>query len=155
MARASWDKYFLDLCEAVSKRATCDRGKTACVLVKDKRILATGYVGAPAGLAHCDEAGHLMHKSADEYGDISEHCVRTTHAEQNALMQCARYGISCEGVTMYCKMFPCRVCAMLIISAGVKRVVSQKDYSRSKESKEMFAQAGVEFELVDKDTMKY
>ncbi|MBT3940459.1 cell division protein DedD [Candidatus Woesearchaeota archaeon] len=155
MVRPSWDVYFLELCEAVAKRATCDRGKTSCIIVKDKRILATGYVGAPAGLPHCDEVGHLMRKAADETGMVTEHCVRTIHAEQNAIVQCAKYGISCDGATMYCRMFPCSVCAMLIISAGIKHVVSKKDYSRSKESKEMFAKAGVSFELIDKEVMKY
>jgi len=87
--RPDWDRYFLDLCEAVSKRATCDRGKAGCVIVKDKRIMTTGYVGAPAGLPHCDEVGHDMRKVFDDKGNVSQHCVRTLHAEQNAIIQAA------------------------------------------------------------------
>jgi dCMP deaminase len=83
MPSPNLDRYFLDLCEAVSKRATCDRGRSGCVIVKDKRIMTTGYVGAPSGLPHCDEAGHDMRKVLDDNGNVTQHCVRTIHAEQN------------------------------------------------------------------------
>ncbi|MDH5783661.1 MAG: deaminase, partial [Candidatus Bathyarchaeota archaeon] len=95
--RPSWDRYFLDLCEAVSKRATCDRGRSGCVIVKDKRILTTGYVGSPAGLPHCDETGHDMRKVFDDAGNVTQHCVRTLHAEQNAIIQAAKFGVSIDG----------------------------------------------------------
>jgi len=155
MDRIKWDDYFLELCEAVSQRATCNRGKASCIIVKDKQILATGYVGSPSGLPHCDEVGHLMRKSADETGKMTEHCVRTMHAEQNALIQCAKTGVSCEGATMYCKMFPCRICAMMIITANITKVISQKDYRRSNESKDMFQKVGIIFEIKDSTVMKY
>jgi dCMP deaminase len=77
MARPDWDRYFLDLCEAVSKRSTCDRGKAGCVIVKDKLIMTTGYVGSPTGLPHCNEVGHDMRKVVDDSGNVSQHCVRT------------------------------------------------------------------------------
>jgi dCMP deaminase len=90
--RPSWDDYFLELANAASSRATCDRGKSGCVIVRDKQVLATGYVGSPAGLPHCDDVGHLMKKVIQENGEISEHCLRTVHAEQNAICQAAKVG---------------------------------------------------------------
>ena len=106
MTRPDWDRYFLDLCESISKRATCDRGRTGCVIVKDKMIMTTGYVGSPAGLPHCDEVGHDLRKVFDEEGNVSQHCVRTLHAEQNAIIQAAKFGIPLDGATLYCKMTP-------------------------------------------------
>jgi dCMP deaminase len=128
-ARPNWDRYFLDLCEAVARRATCDRGKCGCVIVKDKRIMTTGYVGAPAGLPHCDEAGHDMRKVIDENGNISQHCVRTLHAEQNAIIQAARFGI--------------------------KRVVCEKRYHADADTIELFKQAGVELSIMNDEVEKY
>lgn len=155
MGRPSWDRYFLDLCEAVSKRATCDRGRAGCVIVKDKRILATGYVGAPAGLAHCDDVGHDMRKIFDDAGNITQHCVRTLHAEQNAILQTAKFGISINGATLFCKMTPCRICAMMIINAGIKRVVCEKRYHADKDTVELFKKAGVELVVINQDVEKY
>lgn len=155
MSRPSWDRYFLDLCEAVSKRATCDRGKNGCVIVKDRRILSTGYVGSPAGLPHCDEAGHDMRKVLDSKGNATQHCVRTIHAEQNALIQAAKFGTALDGATLYCKMTPCRTCAMLIINAGIKRVVCEKRYHDDKESIEMFNHVGVKIDVLSDEVEKY
>lgn len=153
--RPSWDRYFLDLCEAVSKRATCDRGRAGCVIVKDKRILATGYVGAPTGLPHCDDVGHDMRKVFDDAGEVTQHCVRTLHAEQNAILQVAKFGISINGATLYCKMTPCRICAMMIINAGIKRVVCEKRYHADKDTVELFKKAGVELVVINQDVEKY
>ncbi len=144
MTRPTWDEYFLEVMKSVSLRATCDRGRNGTVVVKDKRILSTGYVGAPSGLDHCDDVGHLLRTVKTENGGESIHCLRTTHAEQNALAQAARFGISIEGATMYTKMVPCRSCAMMIINAGVKRVVCEKDYHAGADTKEMFNQVGIE-----------
>jgi deoxycytidylate deaminase len=102
--RPSWDDYFMEVMEAISKRATCDRGRSGCVIVKDKQILVTGYVGSPKGLPHCDEVGHQFKKMINEDGSISEHCVRTVHAEQNAICQAAKRGIAIDGATLYCRM---------------------------------------------------
>lgn len=154
-ARPNWDRYFLDLCEAVSKRATCDRGRCGAVIVKDKRIMTTGYVGAPAGLPHCDEVGHDMRKVVDFNGQISQHCVRTLHAEQNAIIQAARFGIPLEGATLYCKMTPCRTCAMMIINAGIKRVVCAKRYHADADTLAMFKQAQVELCILNNEYEKY
>ena len=127
--RPDWDNYFIDMMETVGKRATCDRGRSGCIIVKDKRIISTGYVGSPSGLPHCDEAGHLMKQVIDDDGTMRQHCMRTIHAEQNAICQAAKHGISLEGSTLYCTMEPCRVCAMLIISCGIKKGSGQVDVS--------------------------
>jgi dCMP deaminase len=142
--RPSWDDYFLELADAASRRATCDRGKSGCVIVRDKQVLATGYVGSPAGLPHCDEVGHLMKKVIQESGEISEHCLRTVHAEQNAICQAAKRGISIEGATVYTRMTPCRTCAMLLINCGIQKVVCERKYQLSEESEQLFAEAGIE-----------
>ena len=154
-SRPNWDRYFLDLCEAVAKRATCDRGRSGCVIVKDKRIMTTGYVGAPMGLPHCDEAGHDIRKVFDTNGNVTQHCVRTLHAEQNAIIQAARFGIPLEGATLFCKMTPCRTCAMMIINAGIKRVVCEKRYHADSDTINMFKQACVELTIVNNEFEKY
>jgi dCMP deaminase len=155
MARPTWDEYFINMTKAVAERSTCDRGRSGAIIVKDKRILSTGYVGSPPGMPHCDEAGHDMRKMINDDGSISEHCVRTIHAEQNTLAQAAKFGISVEGSTLYCKMTPCRVCSKLIVGAGIKKVVAEKDYHASKESKELFKNAGVELVILNPEVEKY
>ena len=155
MERPSWDEYFLQLSDIVASRATCDRGKSGCVIVKDKRVLATGYVGSPSGLPHCDDAGHLIRKVTYEDGETKQHCVRTIHAEQNALAQAAKYGIALKDATLYCKMEPCRVCAMLIISVGISRVVCRKQYQAGADTREMFSEAGIELVVIDQEVEKY
>jgi dCMP deaminase len=142
-ARPSWDEYFLRLVDEVARRATCDRGKSGCVIVKDKRILCTGYVGSPPGFPHCNEAGHLLKKIIDDDGTERQHCVRTIHAEQNAICQAARYGISLQGTTLYCTMEPCRVCTMLIISVGIKKVVARRKYHAAQESRDLLKKAKI------------
>ena len=125
------------------------------MIVKDKRIMTTGYVGAPSGLAHCDEAGHDMRKVLDDNGNVTKHCVRTLHAEQNAIIQAARFGIPLEGATLFCKMTPCRTCAMMIINSGIKRVVCEKHYHADKDTIEMFKQAGIELAVMNAEVEKY
>jgi dCMP deaminase len=153
--RPTWDEYFMELAMAVAKRATCDRGRSGCVITRDKQILVTGYVGSPRGLPHCDEVGHLMKKMEHEDGRVSQHCVRTVHAEQNAICQAARLGISLNGSTLYCRMTPCRTCAMLIINCGIVRVVCLRKYHDGKESEEMFKKAGVKLEYVSVEVEEY
>lgn len=153
--RPSWDAYFLEITRTVATRATCDRGRSGCVIVRDRQILVTGYVGSPRGLPHCDDVGHQMKKMVHEDGKVTQHCVRTVHAEQNAITQAARLGISIEGSTLYCKMTPCRTCAMLIINCGIKRVVCEKKYHAGAESEEMFSTAGIELQFIDEEIEKY
>lgn len=153
--RPSWDVYFMDLANTVSKRATCDRGRSGCVIVRDKQILVTGYVGSPRGLPHCDDVGHLFKKVVHEDGHVTQHCVRTVHAEQNAITQAARRGIALDKATLYCRMTPCRTCAMLIINCGIERVVCEKKYHAGAESEQMFNDAGVKLDYFSEDILKY
>ncbi len=142
--RPSWDEYFMEVVKAISKRATCGRGRSGCVIAKDNQILVTGYVGSPKGFPHCDDVGHLMRKHLNPDGTTSDHCVRTVHAEQNAICQAAKRGISIDGATIYCTMTPCRTCAMLLINCGIKRVYCEKRYQRASEAEEMFKMANIE-----------
>ncbi len=153
--RPSWDEYFIGMADYVGLRSTCDRGKTGSVIVKDKRVISTGYAGSPPGLPHCDDVGHEFHTVINTDGTQSTHCIRTTHAEQNALAQAARFGVSIDGATLYCKMTPCYTCAKLVITSGIKRVVAEKDYHASKRSKEILKQAGVKLDIINKEVQKY
>lgn len=153
--RPSWDNYFMEIANTVASRATCDRGRSGCVIVIDRQILVTGYVGSPTGLPHCDDVGHQMKIMIHEDGKESQHCVRTVHAEQNAITQAAKLGISIERATLYCRMTPCRTCAMLIINCGIKRVICAKKYHAGVESETMFAQAGISLEYFNEEVVKY
>ncbi len=153
--RPSWDDYFMGLTREVASRATCDRGKSGCIITKQRRIVATGYVGSPSGLPHCDEVGHLLKKVVDDEGRASTHCMRTIHAEQNAICQAARHGIPLEGGVLYCTMEPCRICAMLIINVGIVRVVAGRRYHAGAETREMFRTAGVELVVVEDVVVDY
>ena len=145
----------MEICDTVAKRATCGRGRSGCVIAKDNRILVTGYVGSPAGLPHCDEVGHQLKQMIHEDGSVTQHCVRTVHAEQNAICQAAKRGISIDGATVYCKMTPCRTCAMLIINCGIKRVVCEKHYHDEEDSMKMFAEAGIKIEHLEDSVQTY
>lgn len=153
--RPSWDAYFIEVANTVSQRATCNRGKSGCVIVRDKQILVTGYVGSPVGLPHCDDVGHQMKKTVHEDGTVTNHCVRTVHAEQNAICQAAKRGIALKGATLYCRMTPCRVCAMLIINCGIERIVCERKYHAGAESEKMFEEAGITLEYVYDEVQKY
>ena len=148
--RPNWDEYFIGMANYVGSRATCDRGRSGCVIARSKRVISTGYVGSPPGLPHCDDVGHEMHKTINETGADSMHCVRTAHAEQNAIAQAARFGVALQGATLYCKMVPCYTCAKLSITAGIERVVAEYDYQTSKRSKDIFKQGGVDLEVINK-----
>jgi len=118
--RPTWDEYFMNIARVVASRSTCSRRSVGALVVKEKRILATGYNGAPAGLRHCDHT---------EGRDLRDgHCARSTHAEQNAIVQAAKYGTPIDGATVYCTDQPCLVCAKLLVNAGVRRVVFDGHY---------------------------
>lgn len=117
--RPSWDEYFLKVAMLVSERATCPRMHVGCVLVKDKQILATGYNGSIPGDAHCEDDGCII---------VDNHCVRTNHAEINAITQCAIHGVNTSGSTAYVTNMPCTTCAKALIAAGVKKLVVFSDY---------------------------
>ena len=153
--RPTWDEYFMEVCRAIAKRATCDRGRSGCVIAKNNQLLVSGYVGSPAGMPHCDEVGHQMKRVLhdDEDGAESNHCVRTVHAEQNAICQAAKHGVALEGATLYCKMTPCRVCAMLIVNCGISRVVCEKKYHRGAE--DILKDAGVQLHFFEEEIETY
>jgi dCMP deaminase len=141
--------------DAISKRATCGRGRSGCVIARDNQLLVTGYVGSPKGLPHCDDVGHQMKKTIHEDGSVTDHCVRTVHAEQNAICQAAKNGVALDGATLYCRMTPCRVCCMLIINCGIRRVVCQRKYHTGSESEQMFLEAGVKLEYIHDEVQTY
>lgn len=151
--RPNWDEYFMDICGAVAKRATCDRGRSGCVVAKNKQILVTGYVGSAKGSPHCDDIGHQIEATIHEDGVKRDHCVRTTHAEQNAICQAAKLGIPIEGATLYCKMVPCFVCARMIINSGITRVVCEKLYQSG--AQKLMEDAGIDVEVLIHEVEKY
>ena len=133
MKRPNWDEYFLKLAMLASERATCPRMHCGCVLVKNKNVISTGYNGSIPGDEHCEDAGCIL---------VENHCVRTVHAEMNALIQAARRGNSVDGATAYITNMPCTTCSKSLISAGVKRVVIFSDYHDTM-AETFFAKAGV------------
>lgn len=153
--RPSWDDYFIEIMESISKRATCERGRSGCVIVKNKQVISAGYVGSAIGDDHCDDVGHLLQKRLNSDGSTSMHCVRTVHAEQNAICQAAKNGISVDGGTLYCRMTPCPVCAKMIVNCGIKRVVCQRRYHDGKEAERVFAKAGVALVHLSEDEEAY
>jgi dCMP deaminase len=153
--RPTWDDYFMEVADAIAKRATCSRGRSGCVIARDRQILVTGYAGSPPGFPHCDDAGHEMEKVLHEDGSVTQHCVRTIHAEQNAICQAAKLGIPLAGATLYCRMTPCRPCAMLIIAAGIVRVVCELKYHAGSDSEALFAKAGIEVAFKHDEVLPY
>jgi len=139
--RPSWDEYFLEMARVVARRSTCLRRHVGALLVREKRILATGYNGAPAGLKHCVELGCLRTERGVPSGERQELC-RGLHAEQNAIIQGALHGVSVQGADLYCTTQPCVVCAKMLINAGVRRIVYEGDYADDL-SLELLEQAGV------------
>jgi dCMP deaminase len=136
--RPNWDEYFLKLAMLASERATCPRMHCGCVLVKDKNVIATGYNGSIPGDDHCEDAGCLL---------VDNHCVRTVHAEMNALIQAARRGHAVEGASAYITNMPCTTCSKSLITAGVKRVVIFSEYHDTM-AEQFFAKARVTIERI-------
>ncbi len=139
--RPCWDEYFLEISGLVSKRSTCLRRKVGALIVKDKRILATGYNGTPRGLPHCSETGCLREKLDIPPGERHELC-RGLHAEQNALLQASLHGVSVKDGILYCTNQPCIICAKMLINAGIKEVVTEDGYP-DKMAMDFFNQAGI------------
>jgi dCMP deaminase len=125
--RPSYDEYFMEMAYVVSKRSTCLRRKVGAILVKDKHILSTGYNGAPKGLSHCFDVGCIRQEMSVKSGERHELC-RGLHAEQNAIIQAAVFGVSISGSILYCTNTPCVVCVKMLINAGVKEIVYSGDY---------------------------
>ncbi len=146
MERPGWDEYFMEMAEVAQKRSTCLRRKVGAVIVKDNRIMATGYNGVPTGIAHCEERGCLREQMKVPSGQRHELC-RGLHAEQNAIIQAAHLGQSIAGGTLYCTNQPCVICAKMIINAGIKRIVIKDGYP-DELAEEMLAEAGLKVELI-------
>jgi dCMP deaminase len=138
--RPDWDSYFMKIAYAVSERSTCDRAFVGCVLVLDKRILTTGFNGSPAGQPHCDEIGHLL---------VDGHCIRTIHAETNAIIQAALHGVSTRGCTCYVTHFPCINCTKVLINAGITRLIYNVAYRVDDNSMEFLNTARIEVSQID------
>lgn len=135
--RPAWDEYFLKLAMLASERSTCPRMHCGCVLVKDKYVVATGYNGSIPGDEHCEDVGCIVENG---------HCIRTVHAEMNALIHAARHGVSVEGATAYITNLPCTTCAKALISAGIKRVVVFSDFHDTRAA-DFFKKAGISIEI--------
>lgn len=141
MKRPSWDDYFLKVAALISQRSTCLRRKVGVVIVKDKRIISSGYNGAPTGLVHCEEIGCLRMKMKVPRGERHELC-RGLHGEQNAIIQAALYGVGLKETTLYATHQPCSVCAKMIINAGIQRIVIAKGYP-DEMARAMLREAGI------------
>ncbi len=142
MERPSWDEYFMEITHLVARRSTCLRRKVGAVLVKDRNILATGYNGAPSGVAHCMDVGCLRERLSIRSGERHELC-RGLHAEQNAIIQAAKHGTNINGATIYCTTMPCIICSKVIINAGIMRIVYEQGYP-DKLAGDMIEEAGIE-----------
>ncbi|RJQ50554.1 MAG: cytidine deaminase [Desulfobacteraceae bacterium] len=140
--RPSWDAYFMDITERVATRSTCLRRAVGAILVKERRILTTGYNGAPSNVSHCLQAGCLREQLKVASGERHELC-RGIHAEQNAIVQAALHGVSIKGSTLYCTNLPCSICAKMIINAGIERIIFRSGYADPL-SEQMLAEARVE-----------
>ena len=145
--RPSWDEYFMTLANEVATRTTCMRRAVGAVIVKDRRILATGYNGVPTGLTHCSETGCLREQLGVPSGQRHEIC-RGLHAEQNAIIQAARYGINIAGATIYVNTQPCVVCAKMLINAGIDEIVYQNPYP-DELAMSMLEEAGMKLRVFD------
>lgn len=147
--RPGWDQYFTMMAYLASTRSTCLRRQVGAVIVKDKRLLATGYNGAPKGLPHCLEIGCLREELQVPAGEKHELC-RATHAEQNAIAQAASFGVSVEGATLYTTCQPCSLCAKLLINSGITAIKNCGGYP-DQMAQEMLSQAGIRVEKIELD----
>jgi len=142
--RPSWDEYFMEITDLVATRATCLRRKVGAILVKDRRILATGYNGPPKGVPHCDELGGCLREKLGIPSGERQELSRAVHAEQNAIIQAAKMGTNIDGATLYVTNHPCFICAKMLINAGVKKIIYKEGYP-DEYSKEILREANVEF----------
>lgn len=152
MERPSWDAYFMEIAKLVSTRATCRRRSVGALIVRDKQIVATGYNGAPRGLPHCPTDG--PDKDWPEGCMRAGHCIRSLHAEQNALLQAAKIGVSCDEATMYVTCQPCNMCAKMIINAGIAKVIYEGDYP-DEFSLELFRQSHTDVFIFRDDKLEH
>jgi dCMP deaminase len=147
LPRPSWPEYFMAITRMVAMRSTCLRRSVGAILVKDKRILSTGYNGAPSGLKHCEEVGCVRQDSSIPSGTRHELC-RGLHAEQNAIIQAAYHGISIRGADLYCTNMPCVICSKMLINAGIRKVYYAEGYDDAL-SEGLFQEAGIQVERLN------
>lgn len=140
-SRPSWESYFMEITQLVAKRSTCARRSVGAIIVKDKRILSTGYNGAPSGVSHCLDIGCLREHLNIASGERHELC-RGIHAEQNAIIQAALHGVSIKGAALFCTNLPCSICAKMLINAGIKKIVYLSGYA-DRMSLDLLEEAGV------------
>ncbi len=143
--RPTWDEYFISIAKLVSTRSTCLRRKVGAILVKDKKILTTGYNGAPSNIEHCEKTGCLRERLKVPSGERHELC-RGLHSEQNALLQAALHGVSVKDAILYSTTHPCIICAKMIINAGIKEVVIAGGYP-DKMSRDLLKEAGIKIRI--------
>jgi len=159
--RMSREEYYLKVLEAVRKRSTCDRGESGAIIIREGRIIATGYVGAPAGMPHCDEVGHLLEErkfinpDPMEKRPVSLHCIRTIHAEFNAILQAAYFGVSVRGAIMYCTMTPCYECAKAIRNVGITAVIAVHPYQTQERTMNLFKDCGIPLTILNPEEELY
>jgi len=146
MDRPNWDQYFMEMAELASKRSTCLRRKVGAVLVKDKRILATGYNGAPKKLPHCEETGCLREQKNVHSGQRHEIC-RGINAEQNLIAQSAIHGVKTDGATVYCTNQPCSICTKILINAGIKKIYYKNPYN-DEFTKKLLEQSEIDYKVL-------
>ena len=146
MNRPSWNEYFMEMAELAAKRSTCLRRKVGAVLVKDKRILATGYNGAPKKLPHCEETGCLREEKNVPSGERHEIC-RGIHAEQNLIAQSAIHGVKTDGATVYCTNQPCSICTKLLINAGIEKIYYKNPYN-DEFTKQLLKQSEIDYKIL-------
>ena len=140
--RPEWDVYFMDIAHVVKTRSNCSRRNVAAVIVKDRRIISTGYNGAPRGVRNCDEGGCPRCASNAPSGTALGDCI-CSHAEENAITQAAYHGISTKDATIYVTLSPCLMCAKMIINAGIREVVFDEEYSVTEQTRSILREAGV------------
>lgn len=140
LLRVSWDEYFINIASVVASRSTCDRAQVGTVLVRENRLLTTGFNGSVSGLEHCDDIGHLM---------VEGHCIRTVHSEANAIIQAVLHGVSTAGATAYITHTPCMQCAKMLINAGIARIVYLKGYRTDENAIAIIRQSGVNLDCFE------
>lgn len=143
LKRPSWDEYFMNIAKEIAMRSNCVKRKVGCVIVRDKRIVSTGYNGTPRGVKNCNEGGCARCNSFTDGGTKLDECL-CSHAEENAIVQAAYHGISTKGATLYCTYSSCLTCSKMIINAGIEKVVYNADYPLAETALNMLAEAGVE-----------
>ena len=142
LKRPEWDSYFMDIAHVVKLRGNCTRRQVAALIVRDRRIISTGYNGTPLGVKNCCDGGCPRCKGDAPSGSDLGDCV-CCHAEENTITQAARHGTTVEGATLYCTLSPCLICAKMIINAGIAEVVYEDEYEFSVQTRDLFVQAGV------------